>query len=258
MCRATSVNREPAFEIIPVHGRSCVCGHSARDRLTPRDEFRWAWRWKMKPVPLSSIHSLWAGKLALRLPPQISQAVTVKGDNTGFFFFFHSKNQIHLREQELKELRARLWWNTKRIVWFFGYKAQSAAHLIKHADLFAGIIKYSLLLNVLQVAHRIHGAPLRRIIRFLCRTVTNAIFHLMRYEFKSNFPFYIHFTLSQPITKTQKRGRRDEMEVIPHLIGFSRRICPLSAKQKEQAGERRRRRLYTDYLQKQRVDVWCA
>lgn len=70
--QAWTASQTSPFEIIPVLGSSCVCGHSPQDRWTLLTEFRWAQC--SKSLHLSSIPSVWSGKWALRLPHQISQA----------------------------------------------------------------------------------------------------------------------------------------------------------------------------------------
>lgn len=91
------------FEIIPVLGRSCVFGHSLRDRLTLLTEFRWARRLKSLHLSRQSLQCEQENWLSSYLPGFLKQLqYTVKGDNTGFYR--EIDDQFHLREWKLKGL----------------------------------------------------------------------------------------------------------------------------------------------------------
>lgn len=146
------------FEIIPVLGRSRVCGHSPREWLTLLTEFRWARHWK-SPAPLSSIPFGASRKTAS--PATSSDFSSSCNTLSKVIAKDFSGKQMTCFTCENESLRGscvstvyRIG-NTEYIVWFFfffSYQALNAVHLIKRTDLFASIIKYSLGLNVLQDA----------------------------------------------------------------------------------------------------------
>lgn len=96
------------------------------------------------------------------------------------------------------------------------YEALNTVRLIKRADLFTSFIKYSLLLKVFQNAYHTRIAFLWGIIRFLCRTMTNATLYITRCDSSLNPPP----TVSRKKKENDKRKKRrwDDSEAIPHLV----------------------------------------
>lgn len=181
-------------EIIPVLGRSCVFGHSPQDRLTLLTEFRWARCWKS--LHLSRLFPpVWAGKLALRLPPQISQAAAIHCQKVTTQDF--SDKQMTSVTCENESLRGYSVSTVYRMeigselcdFQLLGsvHRASNQAHwpfcqyhkIFIAAECITGCIPYS------------HSFFMRNN-QFLCRTMTNAVFYLMWYEFKSSFSLSIY------------------------------------------------------------------
>lgn len=96
------------------------------------------------------------------------------------------------------------------------YEALNTVRLIKRADLFTSFIKYSLLLKVFQNAYHTRIAFLWGIIRFLCRTMTNATPYITRCDSSLNPPLTV--SRKKKENDKQKKRRWDDSEAIPHLV----------------------------------------
>lgn len=156
------------FEIIPALGRSCVCGHSPRDRLTALTEFRWALHWKSLRLPRLSLQREKANWLLSLPPPRIFRAAAIFCQRWQGGIF--QRNRWPVSPARMRAFRgysvSTEAGNAECIVWFFSATSlRTPARPIKHTDLFSGVIKYSWALNVLRDAYRIHAAPLWRIIK---------------------------------------------------------------------------------------------
>lgn len=198
--KAWTGSQTSPFEIIPVLGRNCVFGYSPQDRLTVLTEFRWAWCWKS--LHLTCLFPLvWAGKPALQLPPsQISQAaaihcqkVTTQDFSDKQMTSFTCENES-LRGYTVSTVHRMEMWRALCDFQLLGseHRTSNQAHwpFCQYHKIF---IATECITSCIPYSHSFF----MRNNQFLCRTMTNTIFYLMWYEFKSSFSFPI----------PQRRGR---------------------------------------------------
>ena len=96
----------------------------------------------------------------------------------------------------------------------FCYRALKSVHLIKHTDLFRQHHKIFIATERITACIPYSHSFFMRNNQFLCRSMTNAIYHLMWYEFKSNFSLSTSHSLSLSQTHTKERRKM----MIPNLI----------------------------------------